>query len=219
MLTPVLIDTTAVGTIGKVCTRIGRTVSVIGADGTLWAWGGNKNMLAGVGVTSPGVASPSRVIKSDYAGKKVAACDSTENYAALVTTDGTLYTWGDCVGAVSCGYEIGSSLATPNLSVFNGSDIDSIGLGKSNMIVLSRDTVYTIGDNTYGQIGTGAKSEYSTVTWTPISRSGVLAGLSFKSVFSKGYVSGVITNTGELYMWGANVGGVLGGKYIYSTYM
>ncbi len=197
-------------------TRIGYSVTILGADGTLWMRGGNYDLVAGTGLTT-NVASLTRVVNTAYAGKKILTFDSTQRHAGLVTTDGTLYTWGNCDYTYGCGYPVGSSLATPNMSIFNGLNIDSIAVGRSNMIVISNNTIYTIGDNSYGQIGTGAKSDYGTLTWTPISITGVLAGLTFKSVFSSYYVSGLITNTGAIYMWGRNYLGVLGGKCIYSN--
>jgi alpha-tubulin suppressor-like RCC1 family protein len=177
----------------------------------------NSDLVTGTGLTTLTVTSLTRVVNTAYAGKKILTFDSTERHAGLVTTDGTLYTWGNCQTYYGCGYSVGSSLATPDLSVFNGSNIDSIAVGRSSMIVLSNNTIYTIGDNVNGQSGTGAKSTYGIVTWTPISRTGVLAGLTFKSVFSSDYVSGLITSTGELYMWGSNFLGVLGGKRNYSN--
>ena len=122
------------------------------SDGTLWAWGSNAYGQLGDGTTS-NRTSPAQI------GGSWAAVGCGTFHTMAVKSDGTLWAWGNnAVGQLGDGTtasrttpaRIGSSSAWGKLPL-------GLGSGFSGALTLD-GTLWTCGENTYGQLGTGSTS-------------------------------------------------------------
>lgn len=130
---------------------------------------------------------------------------STANAVCSTTTGlggaGKLYTWGDnSWGELGTGS--GGNTATPSL--VSSVCASQMAAGWRHTLALKPDgTVWAWGDNSFGELGPGAGGATSS---TPVQVTGlpsvaqVSAGMDFSVALSA---------TGQVYVWGLNIGGVL----------
>ena len=134
-------------------------------NGDLYAWGDNRNGVLGLNSTKATVTTPT-LVRSDVA--KVATTNSSdyENgstswMTAILTKDGKLYT----VGANGSG-QLGRGGTTTStrlgLVSFNGIIVD-VSVGHDHMLILDdQGTLWGVGNNAYGQLGSTAGSSSQT---------------------------------------------------------
>ena len=122
-------------------------------DGTVWAWGYNSYGEAGNGTTSPMQPTPVQV--SGLSGVVAIAAGSYHTLA--LKNDGTVWAWGNnSSGQVGNGTAgVGWHRSTPT-QVSGLTGVVSIAAGSSHSVAVKGDaTVWTWGDNSYGQLGDG----------------------------------------------------------------
>ncbi len=135
------------------------------SDGTVWAWGWNQEYELGVpGINKKEYYTPVQV--KDIGGV-VAVCSTDSNSVAL-KSDGTVWIWGNGQqGRFGNGAPYSADSATP-LQVPGIKNIIAIAGGSSHVMALSSDgSVYTWGDNGFGQIGNGKTNSYNTTYTYP----------------------------------------------------
>ena len=122
------------------------------SDGTLYAWGDNNGTAAG----SSTIPVPVQTAGTPMEGKTIV---QAYNGIALAS-DGTVYTWGDnTYGQLGNGTNTDSNIpvAVKNTGTpMDGKRIVQVVYNLAHSLALASDgTVYSWGDNTYGQLGNG----------------------------------------------------------------
>jgi alpha-tubulin suppressor-like RCC1 family protein len=175
--------------------------------GATWCWGDNSFGQLGNGTTgsgndstnknAPGLVSGNVVLQSIVAGQL---------HVCGVNAAGAAYCWG-AYPSGQLGNASGSEQAVPGRSAA-ALTLKSLALGGDNHtcgLTTADGTAWCWGNNTFGQLGTGAKSnagqrDPSTVT----------GGLKFTALaLGRTHTCGLIAD-GSAYCWGGNTQGQLG---------
>ncbi|HEY6503701.1 MAG TPA: hypothetical protein VIZ28_07005 [Chitinophagaceae bacterium] len=171
-------------------------------DGTVWAWGGNMWGVIGDGTYTDRYL-PVQV--SNLSGI-IAIAAATEHCLAL-KNDGTVWSWGwNAYGCLGDGSNIVKRSLPAQIAAL--SEIKAIAAnGSYHSLALKNDgTVWTWGDNFYGQLGDGTSAERSVpaplTSLTNITAIGTGERHSF-----------AVKNNGSLWGWGWNGNGQLGVDY------
>ncbi|KAI0385349.1 RCC1/BLIP-II [Hypomontagnella monticulosa] len=163
-------------------------------DGGVWTWGDERySSCLGRTITSSSPADRPGLVEEleDLpTGRITRICAA--GYLILALTEGhDLYAWGGHPGREALLEDLSSS---PIPVVVDESDIVDCGVGESHLIVLTSDGhVYTIGDNTNGQLGLPVKKAKS---WTKVALQlgagrilcGVEAGLRTSFILTKNQI-------------------------------
>lgn len=173
-------------------------------DGTLWAWGDNRNGQLGNGSTvSPSIGQaflPTQVGSSTL----WSAVAARNNFALALRTDGTLWGWGNN-GDGQLG--IGST-NTPQISpvqIGSGTSWAQVSTGSFHTLALKNDgTIWAWGSNSGGQCGNG------TTTSPVISPGQVGSSSNWVYVAAGAYASYAVKSDGTLWAWGSNADSALG---------
>jgi len=168
-------------------------------DGTVWTWGNNNNGQLGDGTQTQ------RIAPVQVSGlTNVAAIAAGYSHSLALKTDGTVWSWGNNNDG-----QLGDGTQTQSLSpvrVSGLTNVKAIAAGyyltadimyqHSHSLALKNDgTVWTWGDNAYGQLGDGTTTQSS----TPVQAS----GLTTISAIAGGYGrSFALKNNGTLWVWG-----------------
>ena len=172
----------------------------IKSDGTLWVWGNNNNGQLG---TNDLILKSTPV--TTFAGGnnwKQISCGLSHN--AAVKTDGTLWTWGqNSLGALGTNDAI--TRTTPVTTFTGGANWKQVACGSQTTAAIKLDgTLWTWGQNSYGQLGDNTTTSRSTPVTT------FLGGTNWKQVGCGFTHSGAVTTSGTLWNWGLNSYGQLG---------
>jgi len=192
----------------------------LGADNTFYSWGDNSAGQLGNGnkisSNTPVVASNLSVLSN-----KVISAVATGGYHCLVlTSDGTVYAWGDnSAGQLGNGNNISSDIpvTVSTNGVLAGKKIIGIAAGMRHSIVVTSDgNLYSWGYNAHGQLG-NASTINSNVP-VAIAPASSIEGKSFIAVAAGAYSCTAISTDGQLVAWGWNSNGQLGiGNYSFIT--
>jgi alpha-tubulin suppressor-like RCC1 family protein len=165
----------------------------------LYDWGNNANGALGLGnLTS--YSSPKQVGSLTDWSKLSAG----SNFAVSIKTDGTLWSWGyNGNGQLGLGNRTYYSSPKQVGSLTAWSKIDSAS--RNSVLAIKTDgTLWSWGQNNYGQLGLGNTTNYSSpkqvgalTTWASISK-------------GHGYFALAIQTNGTLWSWGYNSTGNLG---------
>src|SRR5439155_18620132 len=123
------------------------------SDGSLWAWGHNDAGQLGIGTTSPDPDwTPTRVSGLS----NVMAMDAGNLHSVARTSDGAVWVWGDnTYGQLGLGSADSTPHPTPTKLAAPGT-ATAIDAGGYHTLVLQADgSVWSWGDNLFGQIGNG----------------------------------------------------------------
>jgi len=176
--------------------------AAITANGDLYTWGGNYERQLGQGPLAgdSDMYVPTKV----EALSNVAVVSMGESISAAVTSDGSLYTWGgnNTQGELGLG-DSTDRVSTPT-KVTGLSNVTAVSMGSNHGAAITSDgSLYTWGNNSYGQLGFGDTTTRKTPTKVP--------GLSnVASVSVLMMFSAALTSSGDLYIWGRNNYGQLG---------
>lgn len=175
----------------------------IGEDGKLYSWGSNEYGQLGIGSTS----SKSQPTLLTLPNEELPVSVFTGFFHSIVITNkNNVYVWGrnEC-GQLGIGNT--TNQTTPQLLTLpNGEKPISVYMGHSHSIVITdKDNYYTWGRNDYGQLGIGNKINQLTPQLLNLSIEGKPTSISL------GFISSmVLTDKGEICVWGSNSWGQLG---------
>ncbi|MDR1294601.1 MAG: Ig-like domain-containing protein [Bifidobacteriaceae bacterium] len=171
-------------------------------SGRVYAWGGNGHGQLGIGSR---VNQSLPVLVDGLPTNVIQAVASYKN-SAVVTDSGQVWTWGSNqrrqLGNTSVSSE-GSS--TTPIRVSTLPPVTAVAVGGQHMVALDRDgDLWVWGDNSYGQLGTGAKSgAYPSPTRLSL-------GGRVESVACGGNHTIAVMESGTVFAWGDNDHGALG---------
>jgi len=167
----------------------------IKADGSLWAWGGNKSGQLGVGDTAER-ETPVRV--GDASNWKSVSAGGGHSLA--IRADGSLWAWGkNTYGQL--GVRVGDTI-DKNTPTRVGADSDwkAVSAGGDHSLAIKSDgSLWGWGHSEYGQIGNGSYM----FAWTIPKRVGT--GNNWKAVSAGRVHSFAIQADGSLWAWGQNL--------------
>lgn len=179
----------------------------LAADGRVWTWGANLFGQLGNGTT--GRNSGPAVVQGIANARSIAAGMA---HVLVLKQDGTVWGWGNN----SYGQLGGNAHAHPYPVAIKGlpvpvpgiSGVRSVSAGAYNSgIVNYNGSVWTWGNNTFGQLGDGTTS----VSFAPKKVNAVSDAVSM--AIGAGYVA-VLRNDGAVYAFGRNSAGQLGNNTV-----
>ncbi|WP_164009468.1 MopE-related protein [Pyxidicoccus trucidator] len=169
--------------------------------GQVWAWGQNASGQVGLGSVGGTVLTPTKVAGLPLI-QRIAAGGS---YSLALDADGKVWAWGqNTSGQVGTG-AISLTVATP-VQVTGLPPIQAIAGGVNHALALDVDgNVWAWGQNTSGQVGTGAAS---TSVLVPVK----VAGLPGAKAIAAGAGHSLVIDTqfGNVWAWGQNNFGQVG---------
>ena len=186
-------------------------------DGTLWAWGLNRDGQLGDGIGGDGTYdydknTPVKVMKDGAAFTGVIAVDAGAWHTVVLKNDGTLWAWGrNYEGQLGDGTNIDRNTPVKVMkdgAAFTG--VIAVVAGARHTVVLKNDgTLWAWGRNNYGQLGdgTGGDKTESYNKNTPVQ---VKGGDNWASVSGASYHTIANKRDGTLWAWGWNEHGQLG---------
>lgn len=184
------------GDVTKVITDESSTYAVM-SNGLLYTWGTNNFGQLGTGIFDKRVIPGKLLLSGSVKDITVRA------YSVYVlTTDGYLYTWGqNALGQLGQGTnEI--TLPTPYKMPLSGTIKDLIIDELSIYALMTDGSLYTWGQNTFGQLGTGDFENKNAPVKVNIT--------GVKDLKINGNSVYAVTIDGSLYTWGYNTYGQLG---------
>jgi len=183
----------------SVASGIRHTVA-LKTDGSLWTWGDNDFGQLGVNTTTRRT-TPVTTLLGGTNWKSVA---SGTFYTVAIKTDGTLWTWGrNSLGEL--GVNNTTDRSTPVTTLLGGNNWKSVDCGDQHTAAIKTDgTLWTWGDNSFGQLGVNNSINRSTPVTT------LLGGNNWKSVSGGNFHTTSIKTDGTLWTWGDNSNGQLG---------
>ncbi|MFP2934870.1 RCC1 domain-containing protein, partial [Pyxidicoccus sp. 3LG] len=128
----------------------------LATDGRLWAWGQNTSGQLGTGTTGASVATPVQVPGLPT----LRAIAAGVNHTLALDADGRVWAWGfNNMGQVGTGSTSPASVLSPvMLAGLPRAKAIAAGVGHSLIIDEQFGNVWAWGQNTFGQVGTGAAS-------------------------------------------------------------
>jgi alpha-tubulin suppressor-like RCC1 family protein len=172
----------------------------IKSDGSLWAWGDNRNGELGDGTLSSRF-SPVQVTSLSH----VIAVAASQKHALALKSDGTVWAWGEGrAGQLGDGTGLNHFLP---IQVSGLTNVVAVAVGFDHSLALDSDgRVWVWGSNANGQLGDGSVTE----RYSPVQVSGQ-SGLSLISALSAGsFHSFALAADGTVRAWGVNQTAQLG---------
>ncbi|MCL5023752.1 MAG: RCC1 repeat-containing protein, partial [Nitrospirae bacterium] len=171
-------------------------------DGTVWIWGRNNKGQLGNGTTTD---SNIPVQVSGFTGvEKIAA---GQNYTVALKSDGTVWSWGyNADGQLGNGTHTDSNIPVQVTVAENVPLENVIGIAAGvyhTVAVKSDGTVWTWGNNLYGQLGNGTYDNSA----VPVQVSSLNAAVAVAAGQDH---SAALKNDGTVMTWGDNTFGQLG---------
>nr|CAD7426419.1 unnamed protein product [Timema monikensis] len=166
-------------------------------DGEVYAWGQNNCGQVGSGMSTN--QSAPRKVNSGVGGKKVVsiACGQTSSMAVM--ENGEVYGWGyNGNGQLGLGNTV-NQLNPSRVTNLHGVVVTKIVCGYAHSMAVSDvGCLYVWGANSYGQLGTGNKTNISVPVQvgTDIGRVVDIAATHYN------HISAAITQNSKVYMWG-----------------
>lgn len=185
------------------------------ADGTLWGWGSDNVGSLGMGSVLGFVHSPQKVVGVNGNGflTNVVSADVGETHSIALRSDGSVVSFGgNNFGQLGNGTL--SSRVSPTQVLKSPSsiltDIIAISSGNNfNLALSSNGTVWSWGQNNYGQLGDGTTTNRNyPIQVKGKGGSGLLSDVI--AISSGGSHSLALKSDGTVWSWGRNSNGQLG---------
>lgn len=173
------------------------------SDSTVWTWGWNTDGQLGDGTTTD------RTIAGQVPGLTgiVAIAAGTYHVLAL-KADGTVWAWGDNVSGQIGNGTVTTDVKTP-VQVSGLTDVVMIKTGRFFSLAVKTDgTVWTWGENLYGQLGDGTTTDRH----TPVQVTGLTGAVTVATCGA--FECHVILPDSTVWAWGRNTYGNLGDNTI-----
>lgn len=177
--------------------------AVVKTNGTLWTWGSNNAGQLGLDIATLNVTRSSPVQVGALTDWSQAV--GGNEFCAAVKTNGTLWTWGHN-GFGQLGLNNSGASAYRSSPVQVGALTDWSKISASNFFcaaIKTNGTLWTWGDNGYGELGTNTTSRRS----SPVQ---VGALTNWAQVSAGGFFCAAIKTDGTLWTWGGGIFGPLG---------
>jgi alpha-tubulin suppressor-like RCC1 family protein len=172
-------------------------------NGQVWAWGNGTQGELGDGGTVNSYTAPVQV--QFPAGVKIASIPvDVDPYdsAFAVDTTGHVWAWGDNEGGEFCQGNAKEHLTPVELSFTH---VTTLAGAANHATYDSGGTIYSCGNNTYGELGDGS----TTSSMTRVKVTGLDDALVTTLVAAWGETGALLSN-GDYYDWGYNGGGQVG---------
>lgn len=170
------------------------------SDSTVWTWGWNMDGQLGDGTTTD------KIIPSQVTGlTRVTQIAAGTYHVLALKSDGTVWAWGDNLyGQIGNGTN-GADVTTP-VQVQGLNNVVKIAAGRFfSLAVKSDGSVWTWGQNLYGQLGDGTTTD----RYTPVQVNGLT--LALPAVVATGaFHCTAVKSDGSVWAWGRNSYGNLG---------
>jgi alpha-tubulin suppressor-like RCC1 family protein len=182
------------------------------ANDQTYAWGANSyGQLGNNGTSNSSLPTP--VLGSGaLSGKTVVAVSAGSFHSLALCADGTLVAWGrNDLGQLGDNSTTSSSVpvAITNSGALSGKMVVAISAGYYHNLALCSDgTMVAWGQNTYGQLGDGSKTNRSVPV--AVSAAGGLSGKTVSGIAAGYYHNLAQCTDGSLVAWGRNTYGQLG---------
>lgn len=188
---------------------------VVKNEGTVYTWGRNYHGQLGIGNTTDKNLPAAVTTSGALLGKNIKKVDAGSDFSMVLTSDGTLYSWGtNSSGQLGNGDNVESNVpvAVTTSGALSGKTITAFSAGDQHSIaVTSTGEVYAWGYNAYGQLGIGTNgSGVDKNVPTAVDMSGALNGMIVTAVAAGGYHSVALASNGTVYAWGINTSGEAG---------
>ncbi len=182
--------------------------ALLKTDGSLWTWGSNSWM--GLGYTTPNLyyftKTPVKILDN------VIDVEMGEGHCAAIQADGSLWTWGNGrYGQLFAQYPTHVNLASNTITDYYdiprkvADNVVDVSLGYRHTAVLkAAGSLWMCGDNKFGQVGSGANTNDTSVT-VPVK---VLDNVA--AVACGTYHTVAVKRDGTVWAWGWNQTGALG---------
>ena len=173
-------------------------------DGTVWAWGAN-----GAGQLGDGTTTNRRTpVQVQGLANVTAVSVSLSNIVAL-RSDGTVWAWGDNFhGQLGDGASGDGNYSAIPIQVPTLTNVIAVSAGGRHSVALRNDgTVWTWGNNEFGQLGDGTGGEWDDYSFIPVQVQ-TLTNVTEISAGSGHTV--VLRDDGTIWAWGNNWNGQLG---------
>jgi len=169
----------------------------IKTDGTLWSWGANEKGQLGQNIDDVNQSSPIQIPGTTWSSVSVG-----QNNVYAIKTNGTLWTWGESTqGALGQNTGPGAHRSSP--VQVPGTNWRQVTGGVHRALGTKTDgTLWTWGNNDYGQLGQNNEVKYSSPVQIP--------GTTWSKGVANSYFPFAIKTDGTLWGWGSNEIGALG---------
>ena len=177
-------------------------------DGTVWAFGNNDYCQLGSGSCGISSCIPLRVSDPNYHNSfgDVIAISAGKNHTVALKKDGTVWAWGSNSGGQIGNGTYGQTHVYAPTQVSGLSNVIAIAAGYFHTMALKEDgTLWTWGDNRYGELGYVTTDPSSSTSPTQ-----VLSLLSIANITAGESFSVVRKYDGTLWSFGKNNLGQLG---------
>jgi alpha-tubulin suppressor-like RCC1 family protein len=182
------------------------------ANDQTYAWGANSYGQLGNNGTGNSSLPTSVLGSGALSGKTVVAVSAGSFHSLALCADGTLVAWGrNDLGQLGDNSTTSSSVpvAITNSGALSGKTVVAVSAGYYHNLALCSDgTMVAWGQNTYGQLGDGSKTNRSVPV--AVSAAGGLSGKTVSGIAAGYYHNLAQCTDGSLVAWGRNTYGQLG---------
>ncbi len=188
---------------------------VLKNDGTVYTWGRNYFGQLGIGNTTDKNLPVAITTSGALLGKNIIKVDAGNDYSMVLTSDGTLYSWGtNSSGQLGTGDNVDSHVpvAVTTSGALTGKTITAFSAGAQHSVaVASTGAVFGWGYNAFGQLGIGTNgSGVDKNVPVAVDMSGVLNGMIVTAVAAGADHTVALASNGTVYAWGLNTKGQVG---------
>lgn len=197
----------------KIAVGEGFTLGLCSTTNNLYGWGQGQVVGIKEHEKSGTLTAEPRLIQMPSNDIKIVDVVAGSRHAAVIDTNGLVYTWGNGGSWMSGGGQLGHDSTTsydkPELiKALQEYDVKakSVSCGASHTLILTEDNeVLSFGVGEFGRLGLGSSNDITVPT--PID---TFADLDITQVVASGNHSMVLTSSGSIYSWGKNNMGQLG---------
>ena len=213
---PLAVNTTGVlaGKTIKMIAAGANHACAIASDDLVYCWGsGSEGQLGNGSNSNSSIPVAVSRITGVLGGKTIVSVTAGSNHTCAIASDGFAYCWG-----LNTNGQLGNnSTTTTNIPVavlrssgsLSNVTVKSLSAGGSQTCaVTSLDAATCWGQNTDGQLGNNSITQRTSPV--DVNTSGVLAGLTIKSISTGRYHTCAIASNDKAYCWGLNTNSGLG---------